>query len=737
MNIVNRIYSSILDHPWKILLSIGSLTIGFILSINTIKYDFAIEQLFAEGKAPVEEYFEFQREFEREDNIVMMIHRLPQKPRSSYLDSLSQLVTKLTNSNYFSQIFSMGDISEIQGQDNRTSINETIGSIVPFRIVSNDSTRGSIWLTLRDRFNSHGHRAEMVRYLRELTISYDWDWVFSGVPVVRTTYVEYMIADNLRFIPPVTLILILVLGFLFRHWLYVVLPIGTVALTACWILGIMSLTGKGLNVMTYMVPTLLFIIGISDSIHLLSRLNVYLGRGMDIRNALVEAMDDMSKALFLTSLTTALGFLALLFASIAIVREFGLFIAIGVFLAYILTLSFIPAMLIIFKRRIPVVGSSEKNRRFYFLRKVGELVTRRPKQTLVISIFVTILAGSGILGLTTNSSLLTDLHPQSGLYTELKSVEKWFGGVLPFEIIITKDDTSYVSMRDSLVMSNLEGLDRYLSVLLPEAQWISIPLIFKKLLSYFENEASFPPDQGTLDHLYLLTEGSFDSMINFDETKVRVSGILPDLSSSDAIALENSIKEYAAVHFPDWLTVNITGTMPVALKTNGYLVMDLFSGFGLAFIAISIIMGLMFLSKRIGLISLLPNLIPIIFAAGFLGYAHIPLRPPTAITFAVCLGIAVDDTLHFLFRFWQERRKGCNPDTAILNTIETTGLAMLTSTMVLVAGFLVLITSTFIPTAQFGLISAFTLTVAFVTDITLLPALLLLVPNKFAGSGSQ
>ncbi len=160
---MNRIYSSILGHPWKTLLSIGSLTIGFIVSINTIKYDFAIEQLFAEGKVPVEEYFEFQREFEREDNIVMMIHRLPQKPRSSYLDSLSQLVTKLTNSNYFSQIFSMGDIPEIQGQDNRTRINEAIGSIVPFRIVSNDSTRGSIWLTLRDRFNSHGHRAEMVR----------------------------------------------------------------------------------------------------------------------------------------------------------------------------------------------------------------------------------------------------------------------------------------------------------------------------------------------------------------------------------------------------------------------------------------------------------------------------------------------------------------------------------------------------------------------------------------------
>jgi len=139
----------------------------------------------------------------------------------------------------------------------------------------------------------------------------------------------------------------------------------------------------------------------------------------------------------------------------------------------------------------------------------------------------------------------------------------------------------------------------------------------------------------------------------------------------------------------------------------------------------------LFLSVRIGFISMLPNLIPIIFAAGYLGFSGIPIRPPIAITFSICLGIAVDDSLHFLFRFWQERKNNSNLNRAISNTIETTGLAMLTSTIVLVSGFLVITVSTFIPTSQFGVISAITLTVALITDITLLPALLYLFPVQF------
>ena len=450
-----------------------------------------------------------------------------------------------------------------------------------------------------------------------------------------------------------------------------------------------------------------------------------------MHEALELSMKDMGIALFLTSLTTAIGFLALLYSSIAIVQEFGLFIACGVFIAYLLTLTFIPSVLILMRKRVEIGSISQSNKRMKFLKRVSKIVRLNPKPIAALAIFLTVILFTGAFNVSTGSSLLSDLHPKSGLYIDLKNVEKWFGGILPLEIIITKDESVEIMMHDSLVMDHIQKFQGYISELFPYSNWISLQKVLEQVLREISPQEKFPPDQETLDQLYLLTQGQTETLINFEENSLRISGMLPDLSSNKLDSVEASIAKYVNENFPSWLSVTITGTMPVALKTNNYLIVDLFSGFGLAFIFISIIMGLMFFSVRIGLISMLPNLLPIIFAAGYLGFAGIPIRPPIAITFSICLGIAVDDSLHFLFRFWQERKITGDLDEAVANTIETTGLAMLTTTIVLVSGFLVITVSSFIPTAQFGVISAITLCVALITDITLLPVLLILFPVKF------
>ena len=494
----------------------------------------------------------------------------------------------------------------------------------------------------------------------------------------------------------------------------------------------MSISGKGLNVMTYMVPTLLFIIGVSDSIHFLSRLNIYLDKDIDIKEALKLSMNDMGIALFLTSLTTAIGFLALLYSSIAIVQEFGVFIASGVFIAYVLTLTFIPSMIMILQNFLTSNENKKEISRIKLLKGFSKLVKRKPKQVIFVSILLTFIFLAGASKVTTGSSLLSDLHPKSSLYIDLKNVEHWFGGILPMEIIIEKDDAIDLPMHNSMILGHIKDFQSQLNRIFPESNWISIQRVLEEVLYEIDPDKKFPPDQETLDQINMITQDQTQTLINFDENKIRISGMLPDLSSDELDEARDSIMSYAKKNFPDWLSVVITGTMPVALNTNDYLILDLFSGFGLAFIFISIIMGLLFLSFRVGLISMLPNLIPIVFAAGYLGYMGIPIRPPIAITFSICLGIAVDDSLHFLFRFWQEKKKNSDMEIAISNTIETTGLAMLTSTIVLVSGFMVITVSNFIPTSQFGIISAITLTVAFITDVTLLPALLYIFPFKMS-----
>ena len=726
-----KFLSLVLEHPKKTLFFIGLATCFFCLSIVDLKYDFTIEQLFAKNKEETRAYFDFQKEFSREDNVILLVHKIPKSLSNSFLDSLNNLTNTINSSPYFIETISLADTYNSSNETGYES--EELKSISArlLNMVSGDSTYGAIWLKLKDDYNSFDKRKDVISYLKGITSNLSWDWTYSGLPVVRNTYVEYMIQDNLKFIPPVALILVIALAFLFRNWIYVVLPLITVLITAIWILGVMSITGKGLNVMTYMVPTLLFIIGVSDSIHFLSRLNIYLNKGIDIEDSLRLSMEDMGVALFLTSLTTAIGFLALLYSSISIVQEFGVFIAAGVFIAYLLTLTFIPSSLILLKNRVNVKSTSVKNARVRLLKKFSNLVKSKPKLVVAVSMIFTLFFLTGASKVVTGSSLLSDLHPKSSLYVDLKNVEKWFGGILPIEIIIIKDDSIEVTMHDSVVMGHALQFQNYLSKIFPQSNWISLQKILKEVLYEISPSERFPPDQETLDQLYILTQEQTENFINFEEDKIRISGMLPDLSSEELTSVNDSIMVFVDSHFPSWLSVVITGTMPVALNTNNYLIIDLFSGFGLAFIFISVVMGLLFLSVRVGLISMLPNLIPIIFAAGYLGFSGIPIRPPIAITFSICLGIAVDDSLHFLFRFWQERKNNSNLDRAITNTIETTGLAMLTSTIVLVSGFLVITISNFIPTSQFGVISAITLTVAFITDVTLLPALLYLFPVKF------
>ena len=724
-----RFFTLILDHPKKVVFVIGLITYLFAVSIINLSYDFTIEQLFAKDKKETEQYFDFQREFSREDNVFLLVHKNPIEIKSEFLDSLSSLTSSLNASSFFIESISIADLNNNSGSSfNENELNNITSRLL--NMFSSDSTRSAIWLKLKDNYNTFDRRADVIKFLKKTTSEYDWGWTFSGLPIVRNTYVDYMIQDNIKFIPPVAFILIISLSFLFRNWVFVALPLITVVITAIWILGLMSISGKGLNVMTYMVPTLLFIIGVSDSIHFLSRLNIYLDRGMKIKEALNLSMKDMGVALFLTSLTTAIGFLALLYSSIVIVQEFGVFIASGVFIAYLLTLTFIPSMIMLLKGSLKKNVQLKNKTRMKLLKSFSKLVKNKPKQVMLSSILLTLVFIGGASKVTTGSSLLSDLHPESSLYVDLKNVESWFGGILPMEIILTKHDSIDMSMHDRVIMNHVKELQVQLSKLFPESNWISIQRILEEVLYEIDSNEEFPPDQETLDQLNMLTQGQTESLINFEENKIRISGMLPDLSSEQLEVVEDSLILYSKNKFPEWLSLIVTGTMPVALNTNNYLIIDLFSGFGLAFIFISIIMGLLFLSFRIGLISMLPNLIPIIFAAGYLGFLGIPIRPPIAITFSICLGIAVDDSLHFLFRFWQERKKSENLEIAISNTIETTGLAMLTSTIVLVSGFLVITVSNFIPTSQFGIISAITLTVAFITDVTLLPALLYIFPLK-------
>ena len=218
------------------------------------------------------------------------------------------------------------------------------------KVLSKDLKYGSMIVTLKDDANNHKNRTALLEEIKGLTTDQFSDWTFSGVSVLRSEYVRYMLRDNFLFLPPIAFLLISILTFVFRNWIYVLLPMLTVLITVIWLLGIMGLSGLEINIMTYIVPTLLFIIGIGDAIHIQARFREnFLIDTSTPKKAMLQTISQMSRVIFLTSITTSIGFLALMTTSIKIVQEFGLEISIGVMIAWLVSILVVPSGILLSK----------------------------------------------------------------------------------------------------------------------------------------------------------------------------------------------------------------------------------------------------------------------------------------------------------------------------------------------------------------------------------------------------
>ena len=245
-----------------------------------------------------------------------------------------------------------------------------------------------------------------------------------------------MVRDNFLFLPPIAVILICILGFLFRNWVQVFLPLLTVLITVIWLLGFMGAIGLDINIITYIVPTLLFIIGISDAIHIQARFRENLSKdNTNPKEVMLVTMVQMSKVILLTSLTTAIGFLALLTTSIRIIQEFGLEIAIGVMIAWLVSILVVPSGILLLK------GFQYQNQNIFStpLEKLSMSIIKKPWAFIIIPILISGVAIIKVKDISTDASLMDDLRPKNKLYQDLKFTEKYFGGVLPFEVLLHLD----------------------------------------------------------------------------------------------------------------------------------------------------------------------------------------------------------------------------------------------------------------------------------------------------------
>ena len=749
-----KLINIILDYPKWIISIVSIITVVMILFASQLEMNFSIEELFALNDPDVEKYFDFIEEFDREDNLIFLMYECddPFSYDNLYLNKL--LVEKFESIKGVDEVTSLSNLQIFTdggdelfrsvypyiplSKDSLLDAKDRIISseLVQETLISRDGKLSSFAIELNESFNNHDMREKIVKEIDVYQDSVNWIWHQSGIPILRTRYVQLMVADTIRFLIPVAIMIVILFSVIFRSWLALLVPMSIIIMVVIWTMGLMASVQIDFNIMTYIIPTLLFIIGIGDSVHFLVKYYGTLSDVKDKRKALSQTIEKIGTAIFLTSITTSIGFGSLIRSNIDIVRQFGMMTAAGVMFAFILTVTYLPAMIMLFKQTpIKKLKSYSLGFRINILKGFIKIVRLYPKPIIVVTVLFTIFSVFGALKINSHNSLMDDLKPGTNLYDDMMIAEKRMGAILPLEIIVSMkaNNVSEVDdVRDPVFLQDLDMLQEYISSIDDIGKMISmVDYIkeFNRAMNDGNNEYyTIPSSRPAITQTILLYWDQFNSLVNFDYSKARITGRVKDIDSKRAGEIKRDIYNYVDKNIPDYISVEITGTTFLALATNDYLVSDLTTSFIAAFILITLVMIILFKSLPITLISIIPNTIPMLAMAAMMGYFDIILRPPTAMTFAVAFGIAVDDTIHFLTRYrmelpalkWHYR-------LANDKTILTTGLAMITTTGILVMGFLILIFSNFTPTADFGLLAALTIFIALVCDLTFLPALLGLV----------
>ncbi len=567
-----------------------------------------------------------------------------------------------------------------------------------------------------------------------------------GPHAYRTTVVSIMISEELRFAPLTALVLSLILGLLFRSLQGVAIPLLSVGLGALWTVALMALTNEPVNIINTITATLILVIGVADAIHMMERYGQERSRGQDRREAVRSAVVWVGGACLLTSLTTAVGFATLSTAHLGILRRFGIYAALGVMITFVTTLVFVPWAL----DRFAMSGRDRRGEprqdlrwdRFTdaLLSRQARLVRAHPRVVAVAGFGITGLFAAGILNLTVDNFIMEYVPKGDPIRAGHEVLEKELAGVVYFDMVLEIDDGPDSPWYEPELLRRA-ALAEAAVLAHPEINSAESILGLLRELRYVQrggaaagvDRLALPDSRREVASLLLLAEmGGQESLavthLGVDARRMRITFRAGDLGARNYLTLEGRVQEAITSAFegaPRPVRGVITGTSQVGYSGIDSLIRDLLRSLGWAFVVIFVTLALLFRSWRIALLAMGPNLMPIVVVLGAMGWASRHLETLSAMVFSIGLGIAVDDTIHYLARYCQEVRAGLTPDEAVQRTTEQTGRAIITTSLVLLFGFGVLFTSAFPPNQSFAVLAGAVIFVALLADLWVLPALLL------------
>lgn len=749
-----RLAEVILFLKWPLFLVFTLVTLLFGFAVPQLKIDPSTEALFAKNTPEYQFYQDFRKHFGSDHLIAVAIET------SDYLTLTNlrwtqALTTILSSDARVDRVTSLTNAMDVRHKVLGVKVEPVIEGVLegekpieelkkealvnPFllgNLLSKDGRVGAILIRLKAKPEDPTFLQGYVGDLRHLLDSFPWPgahFYVAGSPVEQNDFIVAIRRDQMFFIPAVALFLILASFFIYRNIPSVVVAMSIVFVTLIWTFGTIALLGRSLNLINSLLAPVVMIISIPNAIYLINLFSELRPHHPGVRESISLTLQHLGIPCLLTSATIMVGFLSLTLNPVPAVQDFGLFASLGTGYAYLISMTLTPLLLPIlpFQRGLKMSDDGH-----FFNRVVISYLERiefHIKWVLVIgTVLLMAVSVMGIKKIRVDTNLIRDLRADSPIAVASRFIDKNLTGVYSLGISIARQDSE--PLLTVVTLQKLDELAQFLETQPEIAKVNSLAMIIKKIHEARVGEASafrIPDEEGTLqDYLSRMAESDnpdFWTFVSRDFKRMRLEARMRAVGTQRGRVLEDRIWKHVAQRFGDKYEVKITGSVSLLGQMSERLVSNQMESLGVAFVVILGLISIFFRSLKMGMLAAIPNLIPMVALFGLMGFLKIELSTPTAMISTVVLGIVVDASIQFLYRFRHEFDERRHYLQALHHTYRNVGQAMVVSTLILVFGFSTSAFASFRPTVYFGLLTGATILIALICTLVLLPVVLVLL----------
>jgi predicted RND superfamily exporter protein len=755
--------------PW-VVLGLLSASVAWSLALaRTMKFDFTPQAIYRSNDDLVSYSEEFKRTFGYDEAVVLVVLEatgefdvldapalqwqkdiVADLARVSHVHSVESLVTlhapALTLSGM--ELFPIvAERMDDEAAEKARGVFET-QPLVRSGMLSPDNRVTGIAVFLNPHARDIASMREVVGAIRAAVaarpLPAGYNVQFSGLPVMRVQVVNDLRDDQMTLLPLAGIVYLIVLGLMFRQFCGAILPLVAVGIGLTWTMATLAIMHESVNIVTNILPELLLIIGVSSSVQIISGYSEEVAAAPGcLGQAVLATIVKMTPACLLAGLTTAIGFASLATAHSVVLRSFGVQAAIGVGYQYLCTLIFLGTVLRYFAP--PRFADLEEVRLGLTTRTVtaaGFAVARHP--WLTVAAALTIVAGAGWAGsaVTINSfSILETFSEDRPIVQTLRLVERQLAGIMPLEVSLQAHESGqFLEPEVYHHTREIEHAARQIPGIISVQSYADLYRIIlehgpRRRVTETDRELVPPGSVGrarlarTAAFIERFSEAfHYNSFVSLDGKRARIRMRLQEIGSHKTLELIHELETHLARAFPAGgpIEARLTGEAYVNAHALTTLIRDLFWSLVTASLVIFSLIAIEFRSLRAGLIAALPNLTPLLITLGYMGLRGYDMNVANVIVFTICLGLADDNTIHFLYRFREELHADGNVTAAIERAFRGTGRAIVATSLLLAAGTMVLLVSNFVPTRRFAELTCVTILGNLLGVLLLLPACLVL-----------